>query len=266
MPKVADYIEQHREQIVSCYAEEVSKLPFEKGLTYYEIIDTLHEYLESLVCISRLGKRENTEQRAHRLEEVHINLRIRQGSRQDEVAAEYVLIGRLITGLWGQKSGAEHPSPDDLRLLTDELQMAMGHVVRVFSGYSVEERQMEKRYLRQLDTLSTDLMGETSVELAASDRLRPLLEIVQEAMDADGAALFLADESAQQLLPAGTVGLAAESAEAISLAEPSFLKQVAEADEAVYQPDASDAAQRVREPLRRSGLRSLLGLRLYPWS
>lgn len=264
MPSAADYIEQNREQIVQRYAEEVSKVPAARGLSYYETIDTLPEYLQTLSRISRAGKRESREQTSQRLEETHIGLRLRLGFTLQEVTSEYILMNRLISELWANKPACEQPEPQDVQLLSDELQAAMETAVTVFRGYSIEERQAEKRYLRRLDALSTQLMDEPTGTAAVHDRLQPLLAVVQEAMDAEGAALFLVDESGQRLQPSSTAGLANEPGEAVALSEHSFLAQIARAEQSVYLPDVGNADGLVSEPLRKSGLRSLLGLRLYP--
>lgn len=262
MPLVADYIEQNKDHLVQAFAEEVGKLPAAQGLSYYETVDTLYEYLESLARISRAGRRQAKINTAQRLEETHIGLRLRIGYRQEEATGEYALIGRLLAQLWDGKPAAEQPEPDDIRLLGEELQAAMETAVAVFSGYSAEERQAEKRYLRRLDTLSLDLLGgATSNVLLASHYVQPLLEVVLEAMDADGGAIFLADDAGQQLLPAALVGVTGEPA-AIPLSKSSFLARVASSDEPVYLVDA----RRADGSLGGSGLRSLLGLRLQPGS
>lgn len=264
MPKVADYIEKNREQIVQRYAEEVSKIPSARGTTFAEKIDTLPEFLETLAAISRAGKPDDAQQVALRMEETHLSLRLRLGYRLDEAIEEYVALSRIIAELWAQRPLAEQPEPQDVQLLTDQLQLMMDRAVEMFSGYSADEYQAEKRYLRRLDALSTQLLTDVPSADAVRTRLSPLLEVVQEAMQAGGTALFLVDESGQRLLPAGTSGLAAEPDEPVRLDQPSFLAQVAEADVPLYLSDASNADHMVSQPLCASGLRSLLGLRLYP--
>src|SRR5690606_22254587 len=103
------------------------------------------------------------------------------------------------------------------------LQAAMDTVVEIFTGYSFEEHQAEKRYLHRLDAAAASLMGELEHALAVRDRLQPLLEIVQEAMAADGAAVFLTDGSGEWLLPACTTGMAAEPPDPVAVDGQSLL-------------------------------------------
>src|SRR5690606_26019860 len=70
----------------------------------------------------------------------------------------------------------------------------------------------------------------------------------------------------QRLVPTCAVGCGNELAEEpVPLSRLSFLTGLTRREEARYLPDAAGAGALVSENLRRSGLRSLLGLRLYPY-
>ncbi|MCI0673501.1 MAG: hypothetical protein L0Y64_23885, partial [Myxococcaceae bacterium] len=57
MPKVADFIEQHREALVEGFAREAARFRSATGITRSELIDSLSEYLTTLAAISRQGYR-----------------------------------------------------------------------------------------------------------------------------------------------------------------------------------------------------------------
>jgi PAS domain S-box-containing protein len=265
MLKVADFIEKNREQLIERFAEEAGKLESARGLKPHEVIDTLPEYLSTLATLSRQGHRGDPAKTKKRLEETHISLRLRHGYNQEEVTGEYVLIGRLITSLWESLPCEEQPPPEDTALLFAELQDAMNQAVATFSGYSVEDRQREKRTLRRLDALATGLTSETEHPLPLQERLGALVEVVQHALNADGAALLLVEASGKKLLPTtytGTWGTLVDT-DPIPLDSDSFVARVATSEEPVELADATRTRLPVTEGIRRSGVQSLLGLRLW---
>lgn len=264
MATVADYIQDNREHIIQSFHAKVSRLDLAHGLSEAEILDTLPEYLSNLIARSRSAERANPKRARKRLEETHIGLRLRMGFGQEQVIDEYVLLGRLIAGLWEGRPPAERPEQQDIQRLFDELQSAMDHVVTVFSGYTAEDTQAERRDLRRMESLAIDVVeGQPSLPLRS--RLQPLLAVVQAAMDADGAALFLVDDD-QRLAPICAVGHGEKVAEEpVALSRMSFLTGIARREEAHYLADAAGAGALVSDEMRHSGLRSLLGLRLYPY-
>jgi PAS domain S-box-containing protein len=265
-PKVADFIEAHRDALVRRFAEEAARLPSARGLTHNELIDTLHEYLATLATISRQGHRGDPLSTKQRLEETHLSLRLRLGYTQFEVEQEYVLIGRLIAGLWETLPLTEQPTAEDIQLLLDELQDAMDYAGVVFTGYTQEARQHERHYLRRLDALSPEALGGGLNPIPLSGRLEPLLAVIQEALGTDSCALFLVEEDGKTLRLTASVGLGAEppGSYVTQVDAPSFLGQVARANEPLHLSDAANASMEIRPAVRHSGLRSLLGVRLWP--
>ncbi|WP_257449251.1 sensor histidine kinase [Archangium lipolyticum] len=266
MPRVADFIEKNREQLIERFVREAGKLESARGLKPHELVDTLPEYLSTLTAISRQGQRNEPEKTRKRLEETHISLRLRHGYNQEEVTGEYVLIGRLITSLWEGLPREEQPHPEDAALLFAELQDAMNQAVATFSGYSLEDRQREKRALRRLDALASELIGDAENPPPLHERLGALVEVVQQAMKADGAALLLVDPGGTRLLPTTSTGAWSTGAatDPVPVDSSSFVARVAASDEAVELADAASTNLEVPETVRRSGVHSLLGLRLWP--
>ncbi|AKJ06706.1 PAS domain S-box-containing protein [Archangium gephyra] len=266
MTTVAEFIERNREQLIERYVAEVGTWEPARGLGPYELTDTFPEYLSTLAAISRQGHRGDPVKTKSRLEGTHISLRMRVGFNQEEVTDEYVLMGRLISGLWEGLPLEQQPAQEDTRLLFEELQDAMGQVIVSFSGYSQEDRQREKRFLHRLNTLASEVMGDGEHFLPLHERLEPLLEVVREAMRAQGIALLLASPDGRTLLPTmytGQWNMRTET-EPIAVDGPGFVARLAASEEPLELPDAAGAGHAVSEGVRLSGLHSLLGVRLWP--
>jgi PAS domain S-box-containing protein len=268
MPKVADFIEQHREALVQRYVQEAGRLPSARAATPAELIDTLYEYLGALVASSRQGTCADCVATLKRLEETHLSLRMRLGYTQSEVVEEYVLLGRLLSSLWTDLPPEAQPSASDAQLLFDALQGAMDHAVAVFSGYTAEDRQREKSLLRRLDVRAAEALDEAAARVPLGQRLEPLLEVVMEAMGADMAALFLLTDEGRALVLTASVGLGAQPPGSwrAPLSPDSFLGRVALSEEPFQLADvaAQGGDLALRPALRNSGVHTLLGTRLWP--
>ncbi|HYO66902.1 MAG TPA: PAS domain-containing protein, partial [Archangium sp.] len=266
MTTVAEFIERHREQLIERYTAEVGTWEPARGLSPYELTDTFPEYLSTLAAISRQGHRGDPVKTKSRLEGTHISQRVRVGFNQEDVTGEYVLIGRLISSLWEELPLAQQPAQEDTRLLFEELQGAMDQVIVSFSGYSQEDRQREKRFLHRLNALAGEVMGDDEHSVPLQERLGALLEVVQEAMRAQGVALLLAAPDGRTLLPTMYTGRwnARTETEPVPVDGSAFVARLAASEEPLELPDAAVAGHAVAEGVRLSGLHSLLGLRLWP--
>ncbi|HLL55888.1 MAG TPA: PAS domain S-box protein, partial [Myxococcaceae bacterium] len=268
MPRVADFIEQHRDLIIDRFVEEASRQQPARGLSRLELIDSFYEYLNTLAAISREGREGEPERTRARLEETHIGMRLRVGFNQDETVREYVMLGRILSSLWDRLPGEQRPPPDDLQQLFDQLQGAMEQVVVIFSGYSLDQRQAERRILHRLESLATEVMAPPEASMPLEERLAPLVEIIEEALDAQGACLLLAGPEGQLAPSMSTGRLRGNTKEdqgglvRVPLDSTLFEARVAASDSPVYLADAETAGAQVSDLFRKHGLRSLLGLRL----
>lgn len=265
MATVADYLERHQQTIIDDYAAYVRGMDSANSLSHEETIDTLPEYLANLSAISRHGRPEDAEHAKQRLEETHISLRLRLGFTEDEVIQEYVFLSERIAALWRDAPEHEQPALDDIERVFAALNEAMEHAVTVFSGYTVEERQLEKRDLRRLETVARDLVEGKETPKPFGERLTPLLEAIREALAIDGAMLWLVDEQGQQLIPQAATGVCqVEKESPLSLDQASFIPRAATAEEPVYMVNLQRSDTLQSHCLYDSGLKSLLGARLYP--
>ncbi len=251
---VGDYIERAREVLIDRFVETAGTLESARGLHRYELIDTFPEYLSTLVAISRLGRRAEPEATRSRLEKTHMSLRLRQGYTQEEVTTEYVIMGRLISELWEGVPSDEKPPGQDVQLLFDELGAAMDHVVAVFTGYTAEDRQREKRLLRRLDGLAPTTLHRGG---GLGERLGPLVDVIQDALGADGAELYLVDENRRHLAFAAATGLCSPPPQLgfVPLESDAFVATTARSELPLI---------RVREAPSSRGFRTRMGLRLWP--
>ncbi|RKG83331.1 PAS domain-containing protein [Corallococcus terminator] len=263
MNLIADLIEANLEILVRRFVEETRGWESSQGLKASEIITTLPEYLRTVALICRHGPTPERLETRKRLEEVHINLRLRVGATQEDATDEYTLLGRLIPRLWDD-AGPEHkPAASDLQCLFQQLEDAMDHVVVLFSGYSMEDRQREKRFLRQLDALAPQALG---AHEDAQARLQPLIDTVIRALEAAGAELFLVERGSTMMVaiadPVRDVPHAGRRR--ADARGPSFLGRVARSEEPLVLAQAHGLTDAEREGLGNEGWSTLLGLRLWP--
>ncbi|OJT27404.1 hypothetical protein BO221_05375 [Archangium sp. Cb G35] len=266
MTTVAEFIERNRQQLIERYIRELSQWESARGFGPNELTDSFPEFLSALAAISRQGRRDDPAKTRSRLEGTHISQRVRLGFNQEEVTDEYVLMGRLISGLWEGLPLEQQPTLEDTRLLFEELQGAMDQVIVTFSGYSLEDRQREKRFLNRLNALASEVMGDGEHFIPLHERLGALVEVVREAMRAQGAALLLMAADGRTLLPTMFTGQwnARTETGPVPLDGSSFVARLAASEEPLELPDAAGAGHEVSEGVRLSGLHSLLGARLWP--
>ena len=266
-PRVADFIQRDPEGLLQRWVQTVSGLASARALRPQELIDTTPELLLALAALSREGEGPATTERLEHLRDQHLSQRLRLGYNLEEVTTEYAALGRHIAALWERLPPAQQPAPEDTARLFRALQRAMEAATALYSGYSVEDRQREKRALRQLDALAPERLGRMDAPALLQARLAPLVEVISEALSQDGGHLLLADEAGQQLFSAAAVGECAKGGGPGHL-DPflprGFLAQVAASDEPLHLADAALAPVEFTQGLACGELRSLLGVRLWP--
>jgi PAS domain S-box-containing protein len=137
MPSLAELIERNRESLLLRYREEASRLPSAREVLPQDVIDNLPEYLATLRAPSR-GQRGDPGYTRRCLEEAHLRRRLRLGYTQEDVKAEFALLGRLLSSLWTSLPPSQQPPAEDIQRLSDWLRAALEHTESVFGERSPE--------------------------------------------------------------------------------------------------------------------------------
>lgn len=127
MPSIAELIEQHREHLLEHYLQEASRLPSARGVSPQHVLDNLPAYLDTLCALSR-GQPDDPGHTRRRLEEAHLRQRLLLGYTLEDVMAELVLLGQLLSRLWESLPLHHQPTPEDTQRLFDALQAARAHL------------------------------------------------------------------------------------------------------------------------------------------
>src|SRR5438876_6496260 len=262
MPTVAAIVDQHGEEILEIWEEEAGKAASARGLTRPALMNLMPEYLSSLAQASdqELGRYTG---RRRALVEHHFSSRLRQGFDLAEIIEEFALLGRCIARMW-LAAPSTRPTSDAVERLFSELQKASVAVADMFREHLLNDEQSEKHYVRLLETIAKE-----ALEPGASrfrERLADALTVIMESTGAQSAAILLFDPKTQTLITTASRGPADELLEkyVTSLGPSSFPGRIASHQEPISVVDAATTELEVSDSLRRSGIHSLLGVRLAP--
>jgi signal transduction histidine kinase len=259
MASITSIIRSRHDDIVASWLSAASPAASARGLTEVALRNVMPGYVSALADVLETGQLPASD-RARKFLDSHVSTRIRQGFDLAEIVNELTLLGSSISTTWRSFPRDDWPSPADVEHLHLELQGAISEVTEVFRGHMLEDEQTEKRYLRLLQTIASEgLHGPTS---PLRDRLRDVLAIVMEAMGAQCAAFALYDVPRGMLVLDACVGSEALEPYVVSLDSQSFLGEIAAHSEPTAVYDATVTRLELPEDLRRSGIGSLLGIRL----
>ncbi|RKG92174.1 histidine kinase [Corallococcus sp. CA053C] len=262
MVSVAEIIRSHHGEIMRLWTEEATRAASARGLDAPEFRNIMPTYLASLAEKQELPRTGASEQQRH--VESHVSARLRQGFHVAEVVEEFAILGRCITRMWASAPPESQPDARDVEWLFTELHAATTSVTELFTQHLLEDEQTEKRYLRLLQKVASEALAD---EATLGNRLKEVLELICEAMGAQSVALLLYDPKRQKLMATASVGEAEEllGQYAASLDLSSFPGQLAAAGEETRSLwDAETTTVTVSDTLRRSGIHSVLGVRLPP--
>jgi signal transduction histidine kinase len=250
-----DFLDRHRDRILTAWATEASKAASARGLSEVELKNLMP------VCLAALTGGEDWDVLMRHIES-HLSDRIRWGFEIAEVVEEFALLERCIADCARAAPPDERPSADELAHIFVALQSIMVRTTDSFQTHMRLDEQHEKRSLRRLRTLADEALRAPGTPLA--ERLKDMLAVVMEAMTAQCAALFLYDPHSKLLVTQAAVGLAEDELQefATSLDPASFAGLIAAHDEPTAVDDAATTELVVGDALRRSGIHSLLGVRL----
>jgi signal transduction histidine kinase len=262
MTELAHLIRTHHQEILESWTREAGRVAAARGLSRPEFQNVFPTYLLSLAEAGDDLGRFMGERR--QLVETHLSSRLRQGFQVAEIVEEFVLLGRCIAALWNSGSRIEPPHHTQIENLFQELHITSVAVTDMFTQHMMEDEQTDKRYQRLIHAVAQEALQADSPALRA--RLKDVLTLVKEATGAQSAALLLYDAAAESLEIAASLGAADEELEqyASSLDPSSFAGLVAAHEQTTSMWDAATTEMTVSDALRRSGIHSLLGVRLRP--
>lgn len=259
---IATLLRSTRDEVLRVWTEEASRAAAARGLSQPDFENLLVRFLDALS-----DERYDLGTFSGRPREIlvaHLSTRLRQGFQLAEIVDELRALGECIVTVATRRPESERPSAEQKALLFRELQLASIAVAELFGAHMREEEQLEKRYRRLIQAAVTAASQPDPSSLRAG--LEDVLSLVMEAMGAQSAALLLFDARTERLELASAVGLAkdAMSSAIHTLRSSSFLGRIARSENTTAVLDAATTPLEVNGALRRSGIHSLLGVRLPP--
>lgn len=261
MASIAEIIHRHDDEIMNTWLEEARAAASARGLSTVAMENIMPSYLSALATAIE-ARDLNQNDRLREPVQGHLSTRLRQGFDLAEILSEFVLLERCIVAMWSALPPPQQPPAEEIVRLHSYFQIAYTDVTETFHRHMLEDEQSEKRYLRLLQGIASDALHEDTAPLR--ERLQELLEIVMEAMGGQCAAFLAFNTSQSKLVLTASTGEGALERYATSLDPMTFAAEVATHDEPTTAYDARASHLDVPESLRRSGIRSLLGVRLPP--
>jgi len=258
-----ELIDSHREWILDEWSQLVSTSASARGLSRPELYNLIPAYL-SLLARSEPAAALSDEQR--RLIENHLSHRLRQGYELNEVISEFARLGSVIAALIDRQPTDQRPAAAETAELFGELHRTSTVVSRIFSEQLLEDEQRDKRYGRLIANIADEALRQYGRALPLSGRLREVVALIGEAMQAQSVSLLLVDrDEPNRLIAVASTGLADEAVAhyATTIGSDSFAGRLAVADgEPLEIFDVAAGEVPVSGALFASGIHSLLGVRL----
>lgn len=254
----SEFIRTNKEEILRHWFDEASKVASARGLARPAFTNIMPKYVDALgEADGDLGTFSGDRRKYI---EAHLATRIRQGFAIEEIVAELGLLRAAAEHVLSKRAPSETPIPVELHTLWMELGHAAAAVADLFAKHMAEDEQIEKHYLLRLRNVAAAALQPGARPLR--EQLHGVMNLLMEAMRADSATLLLYDAAARELSSVASVGVAAEEDYVASLDIRSFVGQIAATEEPVALADVSTTRLEIPEVLRRSGINSLLGIRL----
>ncbi|HMC93461.1 MAG TPA: RsbRD N-terminal domain-containing protein, partial [Polyangia bacterium] len=258
MSSVGEIIERHRDEIIDRWAAQAKNSASGLGLSGPELRNLMPSYLSALA-----GGERSTEQLRQHLES-HLSDRIRQGFDLSEIVEEFVVLDGCMVSLWATLPPALRPDDDDRHAVSESVQRTIVLVTQLFEEYMQLDEQLEKRYMRLLQTVADEALRAPEAPIKA--RLEELLDLILEAMDALNVALVLYEPQTERPITAASAGVASEEMERFttSVDLSTFAGMTDSQEEPTSDAEVGATELTVSDSLRQSGIQSLQGIRLPP--
>jgi hypothetical protein len=257
MLSVDEFIRKRKRDIIERWLVEARLAASSRGLERPELANIIPAYLDAVGASgAELGA--FTGPRRKHIETL-LASRIRLGFSVEEIVDEILLVGRCAQRVWDE-APSDRPAPNEIERLWLELHRAVAAVTEMFTKHMAEDEQSEKRYLRRLRGLASE--GVQSGASPLGERMAEALELLKEGAGADSAALLLYDSKSKLLVRTAAVGMEAMERYAAALDPSSFAGQVAASEETTSLEDVTTTNLKIPEELRKSGIQSVLGVKL----
>lgn len=253
----SDFLQRHHDEILAAWANEAGRAASARGLSDTELRNLMPACLSALTGDADFAELMRHIQR-------HISDRIRWGFEIAEAVDEFAMLDRCIADRVRASPPDERPPADELARLFLTVQSIMVRTAETYEKHMRLDEQREKWFLRQLRTLADEALRATERPLAQP--LKQMLAVIMEAMSAQCAALFLYDLRTELLVTRAAIGVAEEHLQEFtsSLDPATFAGRIAAHEEPTAVDDVATTELVVSDALRRSGIHSLLGVRLPP--
>ena len=264
METVGEVIERNHAQILRTWTQRTQQVTSARGLTASELTSMMPAYLSLLGHHSLTEGTEQLTQAQNDLVEHHLSTRLRQGFELNDILGEFATLSGCLTRILDAEPDEQRPPIPDIAQLFTELYLTSLAVTRIFTEHLLEDEQTEKRCRRRLQQLARG-GGPHDSAAALRKRLDESLTVIMDGLAAQSAALLLYDAKSGQLIMSASVGDAHEplAAHVSSLDASTFAGRIASRqDETTAVSDVATTELAVSDTLRRSGIHSLLGVRL----
>jgi signal transduction histidine kinase len=259
---IATIIRVHHDEIVRLWTEESCRSASARGLTRPQFENLMPVFLSELAATDTEFGQLSGRQRD--LIENHLSTRLRQGFDLAEIIDEIAILGHIVARVWETAPIEQRPDALDIQRFFGELSSASTLIADMFREHMAKDEQTEKRYTRLLQLIANEALG--IGEQPLQNRLKDVLELIMEAMNAQVAVLLLFESEARTLLTAASAGVANGVLEqyAVTIDPSSFAGRVATHEEPTTVLDVVTTELQVNDALKRNGIHSLLAVRLSP--
>jgi signal transduction histidine kinase len=261
MGSIHKVIASHQTEILDMWTQSIREQPSARGLTPSELASTIPAYLAVLGANGTTDTDDLSDDERQIIEQ-HLSSRLRSGFELNEILTEFTSLGRCVFRCMSRDSAADARDMDEVFAT---LQLTATEVTKLFNEQLLEDEQTIKRYTRLLRDIATAGTGLHESGPPLRKCLTDMLAVIMDAMAAQTAALLLLDSKTNQLIMSASTGDADEQLERyVSSGDAAtFAGKIASGElEATAVADAETTELEVTDTLRRSGIHSLLGVRL----
>lgn len=256
MASLKTFLEVHHEALLEEWTEEASRHAAAQGLSRPELQNILPVLLATVAS--------GEESALPSLIGNHLAGRIRLGFNLAEIVHEFVILEQCFARYRTTLPPELAPDESAVREFGAFTQSAVVRMTELFHEHMERDEQLEKRFGRLLQTIAQEALHSAQAPLNA--RLQEVVSLIMEATDAHSASLILYEADSEKLMIAVSAGEAEAELEqfASGLSLSQLPGKIASRAEPTELTDVPTSELTVGSSLRKSGIQSLLGIRLPP--